>query len=125
KAGGPGFGLFDFSILGLIYATVGSTFIIAVGYRLLPNYSPLASLLDGRPHSTYVTEMVVDAESKIAGKAAGDVFDKIALNNRPQPPQPIRRHRRLRTQRPANDELAQSSTVTLLEIIRSGRSHQA
>ncbi len=125
KAGGPGFGLFDFSILGLIYAAVGTTFIIAVGHRLLPNYSPLANLLDGRTHSTYVTEMVVNAESKIAGKPAGDVFDKIALNNRPQPPQPIRRHRRLRPQRAANDEPARASTVTLLEVIRSGRSYQA
>lgn len=125
KAGGPGFGLFDFSILGLIYATVGTAFIILVGYRLLPNYSPLVSLLDVRSHSTYVTEMVVGAESKIAGKAAGEVFEQIALNDRPQPPQPIRRHRRLRTTRPANDDPAPTSTIKLLEIIRGGHSYQA
>jgi len=125
KAGGPGFGLFDFSVLGVIYATIGTAFIIAVGHRLLPNYSPLVSLLDGRSHSTYVTEMVVGVESKIAGKLAGDVFERIALNNRPQPPQPIRRHRRLRSSHPAQDAPLRTSTITLLEVIRKGYSYQA
>lgn len=125
KAGGPGFGLFDFSVLGIIYATVGTAFITLVGYRLLPNYSPLVSLLEGRSHLTYVTEMVIGSDSKIAGKAVDDVFDQIALNDRPQPPQPIRRHRRLRTPRTPAEEPTLASTVTLLEVIRSRRSYQA
>lgn len=125
KAGGPGFGLFDFSVLGIIYATVGTAFITLVGYRLLPNYSPLVNLLEGRSNSTYVTEMVIGIESKIAGKVVDDVFDQIALNERPQPPQPIRRHRRLRTPRAPAEVPPHASTVTLLEVIRSRRSYQA
>jgi hypothetical protein len=95
QAGGPGFGLFDFTALGVIYALVGGAFIILIGYRLLPNYSPLASLAGERSLATYVTELVVGAESKINGKLAPEVFVQIALADRPQPPQPIRRHRRL------------------------------
>ena len=125
KAGGPGFGLFDFSILGLIYASVGTIFIIAVGYRLLPNYSPLANLLDQRTYSTYVTEMVVNAESKIAGKPVSDVFDSIALNNRPQPQRSLRRHRRLHAPRPVAEAPTSLSTITLLEVIRQGHTYQA
>lgn len=124
KSGGPGFGLFDFTVLGLIYSIVGVTFIVVVGQRLLPNYSPLASLTSGRSHSTYVTELVVNGESKITGKLASEVFDRIALNDRPQPPQPIRRHRRLQ-QRAKVEESGQASTVTLLEVLRAGHSYQA
>jgi len=126
KSGGPGFGLFDFSVLGLIYSVVGGAFIILVGQRLLPNYSPLANLTSGRPHSTYVTELIADDDSKIIGRLVTDVFGRIALNDRPQPPQPIRRHRRLHHQRarPEPDN-PQESTVTLLEVLRSGRSYQA
>ncbi|MFO7632577.1 MAG: SLC13 family permease, partial [Caldilinea sp.] len=125
KAGGPGFGLFDFTVLGLIYSLVGGAFIILVGQRLLPNYSPLANLTSGRSHSTYVTELLVNGESKVSGRLATDVFEHIALNDRPQPPQPIRRHRRLHHQRAKAEESNQGSTVTLLEVLRVGRSYQA
>ena len=125
KSGGSGFGLFDFTILGVIYAVVGGAFIMLIGYRLLPDYSPLASLTGGRSHSTYVSELVVSQESRITGKLATDVFTQIALNDRPQPPLPIRRHRRLQQPRAKQTENRPSSSVTLLEVIRAGRSYQA
>ncbi len=125
KSGGPGFGLFDFTALGLIYSIIGGAFIILVGQRLLPNYSPLASLMSGRSHSTYVTELVANSDSKIIGRLITDVFEHIALNDRPQPPQPIRRHRRLHHQRSRVESNEQGSAVTLLEMLRDGRSYQA
>ncbi|MCS6828739.1 MAG: SLC13 family permease [Caldilinea sp.] len=127
KAGGPGFGLFDFSGLGLIYATVGVAFIVLFGHRLLPEYSPLASLTSGRSHSTYVTELVVNGESKVNGKTAAEIFERIALTDRSQPPHLTRRHRRLQGQRvrPNNENHQSRSSVTLLEVLRQGQSLQA
>ncbi len=125
KSGGPGFGLFDFTALGLLYSLIGGAFIILIGQRLLPNYSPLANLTSGRSHSTYVTELVVNSDSKILGKPAGVVFERIALNDRPHPPQPIRRHRRLRQPRAQPEPASNESSVILLEILRGGHSFQA
>ncbi len=124
QSGGPGFGLFDFTGLGLIYAVVGSAFIILIGYRLLPDYSPLANLANDRTHSTYITELVVGSESKLTGKAPADVFSRIALDERPQPPQPIRRHRRLS---PSHGQVEANArpVITLLEVLRGGQSYQA
>lgn len=125
KMGGPGFGLFDFTILGIIYAVVGSAFIILVGYRLLPNYSPLANLTGDPTRSTYITELIVGAESKVNGKTPVAIFAQIALNDRPQPPQPIRRHRRLSQPRNKAEPEHRPSTITLLEVLRAGHSYQA
>jgi Na+/H+ antiporter NhaD/arsenite permease-like protein len=66
KSGGPGFGLFDFSILGIAYALAGTLFITFVGQRLLPSRAPLANLLGDRQSTTYVTEIQVTAQSKLA-----------------------------------------------------------
>lgn len=125
QSGGPGFGLFDFTALGLIYAVVGSTFIILIGYRLLPDYSPLANLTNDRTRSTYITELVVGSESKLTGKMPADVFSQIALDDRPRPPQPIRRHRRLSQPHSQPEANARPTMITLLEVIRGGQSHQA
>lgn len=124
QAGGAGFGLFDFTVLGIIYALVGAVFIIFIGHRLLPDYSPLANLTAERSHATYVTELVTAEASKINGKSPAEVFTQIALTERPQPPQPIRRHRRLSTPRSQPEQNSQP-TVTLLEVIRSGQNYQA
>ncbi|BAM00479.1 MULTISPECIES: SLC13 family permease [Caldilinea] len=125
KAGGPGFGLFEFSALGLIYAAAGIAFIVLVGHRLLPDYSPLASLTSGRSHTTYVTELIVNGESKINGKTAAEVFNRIALTDRSQAPQSIRRHRRLQGQRARQNDENRHAAVTLLEVLRNGQSLQA
>ncbi len=124
QAGGPGFGLFDFTALGIIYALVGGAFIILIGHRLLPDYSPLANLTGERSLATYVTELVVGGESKINGKLALEVFVQIALADRPLPPQPIRRHRRLSQPR-SQPEMNTRPTITLLEVLRSAQSYQA
>jgi len=125
KAGGPGFGLFEFSALGLIYAAAGIAFIVLVGHRLLPDYSPLASLTSGRSHTTYVTELIVNGDSKINGKSAAEVFNRIALTDRSQAPQSIRRHRRLQGQRARHNDENHLAAVTLLEVLRNGQSLQA
>lgn len=125
KAGGPGFGLFEFSALGLIYAAAGIAFIVLVGHRLLPDYSPLASLTSGRSHTTYVTELIVNGESKLNGKSAAEVFNRIALTDRSQAPQLIRRHRRLQGQHARHNNENHPAAVTLLEVLRNGQSLQA
>ncbi|HAJ36729.1 MAG TPA: hypothetical protein DCL15_13670 [Chloroflexi bacterium] len=125
QAGGAGFSLFDFTSLGIIYALAGCAFIIFIGYRLLPDYSPLANLTVERSQATYITELVTTEASKINGKVAAEIFTQIALTERPLPPQPIRRHRRLSQPRLTSSGQNPQPTVTLLEVIRGGQSYQA
>ncbi|MBU6349622.1 MAG: anion permease [Chloroflexi bacterium] len=122
KAGGPGLGLFDFTALGLVYAVVGGGFLVLFGHRLLPSDSPLATLTHLHTHATYLTEMVVAAESKVNGRQVTAVFEQIALHSRPRPPLPLRRHRRLHSGEPRPPHPA---SVTLLEVLRDGQRYQA
>jgi di/tricarboxylate transporter len=125
QAGGPGFGLFEFTQLGIIYAVVGSTFLVLVGHRLLPSRSPLASLFE-RPPSAYVTEIVVTPESRLVGRPASEVFSQIALREHVPPPQLGLRRRRLgkpRTHLGNGADLTEK--LMLLEIIRDELGYQA
>jgi len=124
KAGGPGLGLFDFTALGLVYAVVGGGFLVLFGHRLLPDGSPLATLAHLHTHATYLTEMVVAAESKVNGRQVTAVFEQIALHSRPSPPLPLRRHRRLHSGQPRPPQ-PHPASVTLLEVLRDGQRYQA
>ncbi len=122
KAGGSGLGLFDFTALGLVYAAVGGGFLVLFGHRLLPNDSPLATLTHLHTHATYLTEMVVAAESKVNGRQVTAVFEQIALHSRSHTP--LRRHRRLHSGEPRPPQPPPAS-VTLLEVLRDGQRYQA
>ena len=52
QAGGPGFGIFDFFPLGLIFSVVGIAYVVLVSGRLLPSRSPLVGLASARPQNT-------------------------------------------------------------------------
>ncbi|MEE2996590.1 MAG: SLC13 family permease [Pseudomonadota bacterium] len=66
---GGGFGMFDFTPVGLVAALVGITFITLVGYRLIPkrdrDNNPLEELLH---IEDYVTELAVPYDSPLTGK---------------------------------------------------------
>ena len=74
KAGGPGFGLFDFTPLGLVYLTVGGLYIIFIGYRLLPSNTALADLAAPLPENKYIAEVAVEPNSTIVNRLAGEVM---------------------------------------------------
>jgi di/tricarboxylate transporter len=125
-AGGPGFHLFEFTAFGLIYAAVGVVYITIFGLRLLPNRAPLSSLASQREGVTYITEIVVGAQSNILGRPASQVFSRIAHVDRQQAAAPALRHRRLSNPRRLVSPIdSQDQSMELLEVIRAGRIHRA
>jgi di/tricarboxylate transporter len=128
KSGGPGFGLFDFSILGIAYALAGTLFITFVGQRLLPSRAPLANLLGDRQSTTYVTEIQVTAQSKLAGRTAREVFRNIVVESRAvvAPPNLSRRHRRLQRATAATPRPHErNEPLRLLQVLRHEQEYQA
>jgi di/tricarboxylate transporter len=73
-AGGPGFGLFEFTPMGLVYSAGGIAFILLVGQRLLPDRSPLSAMVPRERSAEFVTEIVIDQSSPLVGRPAGEVF---------------------------------------------------
>jgi len=66
--GGPGFGIFDFLPLGVCYFLLGSLYIFLFFRRLLPDRSPLTSLLPSDRGATFVTELIVGQEAELLGE---------------------------------------------------------
>ncbi|MEZ4707751.1 MAG: SLC13 family permease [Caldilineaceae bacterium] len=126
QAGGPGFGVFEFTPLGLIYCVVGGLFIFYFSHRLLPDHSPLANLIENLGQSSYISEITVMEPSKLIGQQVANVFSRIARDPQPQIVDPLRiRRRRISNQRHLSNsvDIAQSA-IELLTITRAGRSYQ-
>ncbi len=68
KLGQPAFGLFEITGFGLIMATIGSVYMIVIGYRLLPERETTGTLLSDLPPRQYLTEVVVMPESRLVGR---------------------------------------------------------
>lgn len=65
----PPMGMFEFSILGGIYAVIGIVYLVTVGRRLLPDYgSAEAEVARERAQLPLLTQYVVEAESPLVGK---------------------------------------------------------
>ena len=116
--GGPGFGLFEFTPFGLIYAGVGIVYIMIMGRWLLPNRAPLVGLATRRDDAVYISELVVDAQSAVIGKRVADLFGPAPVSLRAMAPAPaVHRHRRI-----ANPSVGGSSEprrfAELLELVR-------
>jgi di/tricarboxylate transporter len=74
QAGGPGFGMFEFTRMGVVYLVVGGVFILAFGPRLLPERKVLSQLLEPQHRSRFVTEIVVPDKGRLGGSTLGAVF---------------------------------------------------
>jgi len=74
KAGGPGFGMFEFSLMGVCYLVLGSAFLLFFSNRLLPRRKVLSQLLEPQHRSNFVTEIVIPHASKLAGRTLGELL---------------------------------------------------
>ena len=76
--GGPGFGMFEFTGLGVLYLIAGFGYVIAFGPRLLPDRAALTELLAASAPGKYVTEFVIGAGSRWIDRPLGDVLGRTA-----------------------------------------------
>jgi di/tricarboxylate transporter len=72
--GGRGFGIFEFLPLGVCYFVLGSLYILLFFRRLLPDRSPLTSLLPADRGATFVTELIVGPEAELVGRPIREVL---------------------------------------------------
>lgn len=82
QAGGPGFRVFEFMPLGLIYWLVGGTAVFLFSDRLLPSHDPVTAALDQRQVGNYISEIALDQKSDLLGRRVTRVFKQIATNSR-------------------------------------------
>ena len=72
QAGEPGFGLLEFSELGMVFMTVGATYLLVAGPFLLPEREAPA-LPASDEIGKYVTELRVPAGSSLVGRMVADM----------------------------------------------------
>jgi len=120
QAGGPGFSIFEFFPLGLIFTVIGTVYVVLVSERLLPDRTSLSELAGDRASNAYVTELLVDAVSPVVGLSVNEVFSRIAMLDRPRRRTSMRRHRRIdNAHRLGSDEDDEErKSVELLQIFR-------
>ena len=126
NAGGPGFGIFDFMPLGIVFTGVGIIYLVLMSQRLLPDHAPLTNLLGVGNQNAYISEFVVTPESPVVGKPAGQVFERIATLGRHVPTQTGRQHRRIanpQRQHPASG--GEKNAIELLQVIRMPKAYYA
>jgi len=71
---GNGFGMFDFTPLGTLYAVGGIAFMCLVGWRLLPTREPITLMLPRASKAKFVTELVVEPGSNLEGSEVASIF---------------------------------------------------
>ncbi len=71
ESSGSGFGMFDFTPVGLAVAVAGVAFVALIGWRLVPARKEAG--LEGFETGAYLTEARVVAESKSIGKTLGEL----------------------------------------------------
>jgi len=74
EAGGSGFGMFEFTKMGVCYLLVGAVFILVAAPKLLPERRVLSQLLEPQHRSRFVTEIVVPEGSRLAGNTLRGVL---------------------------------------------------
>lgn len=72
--GGPGFGVFEFSRLGLVYLAVGCAYVGLLAPRLLPTRQGFADLLAVQAPGRFISEVVVKAGSRHVGRELRQLF---------------------------------------------------
>lgn len=74
RASGEPFSMFDFSLVGIFLVLAGLVFISLVGWRLLPKRKPQdPEVEDMFKIENYITEVRVEKDSKINGKAIWEI----------------------------------------------------
>jgi len=68
QQGGEGFGMFEFTGLGLLYLLVGGAYVLFMGPRVLPKRAALSELLPAMGEGDFVTIVSVPPGSALAGK---------------------------------------------------------
>lgn len=71
EAKGEGFGMFDYTPVGLVVAACGVAFVALVGWRLVPNRERAGA--EGFDTGAYLTEARVGKDSKTAGKTLREI----------------------------------------------------
>mgnify|MGYP001134998707 CR=1 FL=1 len=70
QQGHPGFGIFDFALLGIIFLAVGIVYLLIAGPWLLPERTQ--TLDDQQDFGKYVAELKISADSSLIGQTAAD-----------------------------------------------------
>ncbi len=65
--------MFSIAPLGLIYLAVGMTYLLTIGYRLLPRRASAMDLSGRYAERSFVTELRVESDSPAAGKSLADL----------------------------------------------------
>jgi len=74
ESGGPGFGMFEFSALGLLYLLIGGVYVILVVPRLLPHRTALAQLMSDDVPGQFVTEVTIPENSRLVERPIHEAF---------------------------------------------------
>lgn len=125
QAGGPGFRVFEFMPLGIIYWLVGGTAIFLFGDYFLPSHSPTTAALEQRPVGTYISEIALDKASDLLGRRVTRVFSQIANSRQYATPNVLHGPRR-RISNPShvrNQPPPRGSDVELLALRRNGTNY--
>ncbi|TVQ88033.1 MAG: SLC13 family permease [Bacteroidetes bacterium] len=72
---GEPFGMFDFSPVGLVLTLAGLSFIVLIGWRLLPKRAAKKSDEDTFDIDDYITEVEVVEDAKIIGKTIAEITE--------------------------------------------------
>ncbi|MEE9269786.1 MAG: SLC13 family permease, partial [Candidatus Krumholzibacteria bacterium] len=73
-SGGEGFGVFEFTPMGLCYLILGGTFLFLFSDKILPSRKVLSQVLERQHRTNFVTEIVVQHKSTFVGKTLGDLL---------------------------------------------------
>lgn len=69
----PALGMFEFTRLGWIFALLGLTYSLIFARRLLPSRAGVSSLTRKYHMGTYLTELKIPDESRLAGRSCKDI----------------------------------------------------
>ncbi len=68
EMGQPKFSIFEITKMGAVYAVIGTTYILTIGRRILPDRQTLSSLLSSEDTRSFCSQAVVKAGSPMIGK---------------------------------------------------------
>ncbi len=78
---GRPFSMFEFTQLGIVVLLVGSLYLVTVGHRLLPERVPVdEDYVQEYAIEEYLTEVVVDDDSPLAGTTVADAIDHVEFD---------------------------------------------